>query len=174
MVEQVLRFAGLSSQHGELHLVPVEVVGLVDEAVADCRTELNGASCPVKVDVAEDLPPIEGDRGALLHCLRNLLGNAAKHAPGAAVEIHAAAAGPDRIEITVEDCGPGLDEEDLEHIFEPFYRGQRAKQEQVHGSGLGLSLVKKITEAHGGKVEAGQRETGSGSYFRLWLPVVKG
>jgi signal transduction histidine kinase len=74
------------------------------------------------------------------------------------------------IEIAVEDGGPGMDPEDLPHVFEPFYRGRRAKEEQVQGSGLGLSLVKKIVEAHGGRVEASNH---GGARLRLLLPVVK-
>ena len=169
MVEQVLRFAGLSSQHGELQRAPVEVAGLIDEAVVDCRDELTGAGSKVALTIDAGLPEIDGDRGALLHCLRNLLNNAAKHGGGAEVRIAARTAGL-MIEIVVEDGGPGFDPADLPHIFEPFYRGRQAKEDQVQGSGLGLSLVKKIVEAHGGSVDAGNN---GGARFRLLLPVVK-
>jgi signal transduction histidine kinase len=169
MVEQVLRFAGLSSQHGELERAPVEVHSLIEEAVADCQSELNSAGSELTLDLEPTLPAIDGDRGALLHCLRNLLSNAAKHGAGAEVRVAARTAGA-MIEIAVEDGGPGMDPEDLPHVFEPFYRGRRAKEEQVQGSGLGLSLVKKIVEAHGGRVEASNH---GGARLRLLLPAVK-
>ncbi len=76
------------------------------------------------------------------------------------------------VEIVVEDEGPGIETDDLPYVFEPFYRGSRAKQEQIQGSGLGLSLVKKIVEAHGGSIEAISR-LGSGAAFRLLLPPAK-
>jgi signal transduction histidine kinase len=169
MVEQVLRFAGLSSQHGELQRAPVEVVALIDEAVADCRTELATAGSEVTQAVNASVPAIDGDRGALLHCLRNLLSNAAKHGGGSVVSVGARAVGA-MVEIVVQDGGPGIDAEDLHHVFEPFYRGRRAKEDQVQGSGLGLSLVKKIVEGHGGSVSVSSE---GGAQFRLLLPAVK-
>jgi signal transduction histidine kinase len=163
MLEQVLRFAGLSSQHGELRRAPVDVAALVDEAAGEVAIE-------VRCDVAAGLPQIDGDHAALLHCLRNLLGNASKHAAGAPVTV-AARAADDGVEITVEDGGAGLADDDLPHIFEPFYRGARAKSDQIQGSGLGLSLVKKIVEAHGGSVRA---TSVGGLSIRMQLPAVKG
>ena len=170
MVEQVLRFAGLSSQHGELQRGPVEVAALIDEAIADCQSELTAAGSELTRTFDAELPPIDGDRGALLHCLRNLLSNAAKHGGGSAVRLTARPADHAMIELMVEDGGPGIDPADLPHVFEPFYRGARAKEDQVQGSGLGLSLVKKIVEAHGGKVEV---KSNHGAQFRLLLPAVK-
>lgn len=172
MVEQVLRFAGLSSQHGELQRAAVPVGPLVQEALLDCRAELAATGTEVSEDLPADLPEIDGDRAALLHCLRNLFSNAAKHGAGAPVKI-AARCTVDQIEITVEDRGPGIDPTDLPHIFEPFYRGSRAKEDQVKGSGLGLSLVKKIVEAHGGTVNVSSR-LGNGATFRILLPMAKG
>jgi signal transduction histidine kinase len=170
MVEQVLRFAGLSSQHGEIQRAPVAIHELLAEAVKDSEPELMAAGCKLKQDIAEALPELQGDRAALLHCLRNLLSNAAKHAPGANVTLRVGSDGAGMVEIAVEDQGPGFAPGDLPHLFEPFYRGGRAKDEQVQGSGLGLSLVKKIVEAHGGKVEATNR-AGGGAVIRMLLPL---
>ncbi len=164
MVEQVLRFAGLSSQHS-LQRGPVEVAPLVDEALMDCQVELAGSD--VTLDL-QPVPAIDGDRGALLHCLRNLLSNAAKHG-GGGVRVAAKRVG-DQVELVVEDGGYGIDPTELPHIFEPFYRGRRAQDDQIVGSGLGLSLVKKIVEGHGGAVEA---SSPGGARFRLLLPAVK-
>ena len=171
MVEQVLRFAGLSSQHGELQRAPVPVAGLIDEALLDCRADFDETSTEVMDDIPTDLPQIDGDRAALLHCLRNLFSNAAKHGGGAPVRVTAKAEG-DMVELVVADSGPGIAPEDLPHVFEPFYRGNRAKEEQVQGSGLGLSLVKKIVEAHGGSIEV-HSHLGDGATFRMLLPAVK-
>lgn len=170
MVEQVLRFAGLSSQHGEIQRAPVGIDEVVAEAVRDSGPELTAAGCILKQDIAKTLPELQGDRPALLHCLRNLLTNAAKHAPGANVTLRVSSNGEGMVEITVEDEGPGFAPGDLPHLFEPFYRGGRAKDEQVQGSGLGLSLVKKIVKAHGGKVEAANR-AGGGAAIRMLLPL---
>ncbi|MEP6963349.1 MAG: HAMP domain-containing sensor histidine kinase, partial [Acidobacteriota bacterium] len=171
MVEQVLRFAGLSSQHGELQRGPVDVAELIEGSILDSDPEIAAGGAEVQVDIAENLPAIDGDGAALAHCLRNLLGNAAKHGGGAAVRVLAKDANG-RVEICVEDSGPGIDAADLPHIFEPFYRGKRARDEQVQGSGLGLSLVKKIVEAHGGSVDVTSRP-GHGTSFRVLLPAAR-
>ena len=74
------------------------------------------------------------------------------------------------MEITVADRGPGIRREDLPHLFEPFFRGRDAATGGVPGSGLGLSLVRHIAEAHGGRITVASDE-GKGSAFTLHLPA---
>lgn len=74
--------------------------------------------------------------------------------------------------VTVEDKGLGIGTEDLQRIFDPFYRSPAVTGEQIHGSGLGLSIVKSIAEAMGGKLTV-QSELGKGSSFSLHLPAEK-
>jgi signal transduction histidine kinase len=75
------------------------------------------------------------------------------------------------VRISVEDRGLGIDPADRAHVFEPFYRGQQAAALQIHGSGLGLSLVRKIVDAHGGRVDV-VSTPGSGSTFTIELPAL--
>jgi two-component system sensor histidine kinase BaeS len=74
------------------------------------------------------------------------------------------------VRITVSDHGEGISPTELPHIFEPFYRGADAVAQQIHGNGLGLSLVRRIVEAHGGRVTATSRP-GTGSAFTISLPA---
>jgi signal transduction histidine kinase len=74
------------------------------------------------------------------------------------------------VHIAVDDHGPGLDADERRHIFEPFYRGKDAVANQIQGSGLGLSLVRRIVDAHGGRVEL-ESEPGRGSTFTICLPA---
>ena len=83
------------------------------------------------------------------------------------------AGGRQRVMFTVEDHGIGVDPEDRQHIFEPFYRGREAVSQQIQGSGLGLNLVHRIAEAHGGTVGV-TSEPGKGSTFTLALPAAHG
>jgi signal transduction histidine kinase len=101
------------------------------------------------------------DELALTHALENLIDNAAKHGgnpePLAEKWIGVVARdvevrGKAFVEISVVDHGPGIPPEEQRSIFEPFYRGRRAMENQVRGTGLGLDLVKKIAEAHGGSI----------------------
>jgi signal transduction histidine kinase len=106
------------------------------------------------------------------HALRNLIENAIKYG-GPWVGISAAATttrnGP-AVEITVADRGPGIPADEIDHVFDPFFRGRRAIQEQVHGTGLGLNLVKRIVEAHGGSLRV-ESVPGQGAKFVVRLPA---
>jgi signal transduction histidine kinase len=106
--------------------------------------------------VDPDLPAILGDPTALQHALQNLVNNAAKYGrDGRWIGVTATSAtynGKPVVEFRVADRGPGIPPNELNTIFDPFYRGRRAVDDQIHGTGLGLSLVKRIVEAHGGVV----------------------
>jgi signal transduction histidine kinase len=78
--------------------------------------------------------------------------------------------GPPTVQIRVSDRGPGIPAEEREYIFDPFFRGQRPLKDQIHGTGLGLNLVKRIIEAHGGTV-AVRDKSGPGAEFIVCLPV---
>jgi two-component system sensor histidine kinase SenX3 len=115
------------------------------------------------------------DETALKHAIRNLLENAVKYGTEGSPWIglsalHAPAKTGDFVEIRVADRGPGIPADELEHIFEPFFRGRRAVSDQIHGTGLGLNLVKKIVEAHGGTVSVWS-EPMKGTEFTVRVPV---
>jgi signal transduction histidine kinase len=75
------------------------------------------------------------------------------------------------VEIRVADRGPGIPADEQAHIFEPFFRGRRALQDQIHGTGLGLNLARKIVEAHGGSIQV-KSATMKGAEFIVRLPAV--
>jgi len=107
--------------------------------------------------------------------LQNLLENAVKHGSRDQpwVGIFAAAKPDDRsstVEIRIVDRGPGIPQEECDHIFDSFFRGRRALQDQVHGTGLGLNLVKTIVEAHGGTINV-KSKLGEGTEFMLRIPA---
>ena len=111
-----------------------------------------------------------GDPAALLRAFQNLIENAAKHGgPGTTIEITLLVA-DHSLEIMISDQGPGIPANEMNEIFEPFFRGSRARSGQVRGSGLGLSLVKSIVVAHGGDVSV-TTEIGTGSTFTVSLPI---
>jgi len=117
---------------------------------------------------------VVGDGPALTSAVQNLVVNAFKYGGDARwVGVRAAHVRRGRqgeVHITVEDRGPGIPSDELPHIFEPFYRGTRAVGEQIHGNGLGLSLVQRIARAHGGSVSVRTREA-HGTAFTLVLPA---
>jgi signal transduction histidine kinase len=174
MIEQVLEFAGIDARERQGVREPIVVAGLVDEALKACRGTLAEARVEVELDVAAGLPAVVGDKAALRRALQNLIQNSARHAAaGRWLGISAQATRVGRAEVvrlTVRDRGPGIPSGEESRIFEAFYRGRQALAAGVSGSGLGLSLVKRILDAHGGRVEV-ESTPGAGSAFTLVLPA---
>jgi two-component system sensor histidine kinase SenX3 len=115
------------------------------------------------------------DEMALKHAIQNLLDNAVKYGTENSDWIGVAArkiadANGDSVEVRISDRGPGIPKEEQSEIFNSFFRGRRAQQDQIHGTGLGLNLVKKIIEAHGGTIRV-ESEPGHGTSFILRIPA---
>lgn len=171
MVGQALEFAGIQSGRRVYHPRRVEVAEIVDGALADSRWRLQEKRVEVEREVEPGLPPVFVDPAALRRAVANLVENAAKYGGRAGwigVRAHRSLAGG--VAITVADRGPGIRKEDLPRLFEPFFRGRDAAVGGIPGSGLGLSLVRHIAEAHGGRVTVAT-EVGKGSAFTLTLPA---
>ena len=123
------------------------------------------------LDLDHDLPPIEADEARLEEVVYNLLENAATYSPaGGQITIRAARDGAERIGISVIDEGTGIAAADLPHIFERFYRADKARSREAGGTGLGLAIVKHIAQLHGGSVEA-ESQLGRGTTIRVILPI---
>lgn len=171
-VERVLQLAGLGSGRA-LPMAPVSAADLAHEAVRRAGAEAARAGVEVHVEVADGVPAIVGDAGTLLSAVHNLVGNAIKYAGDdrwVRVSVTGRTAPRAEVRIAVEDHGAGLEADERKKVFEPFYRGRRAVADQIQGSGLGLSLVRRIADAHGGRVEL-ESEPGRGSTFAICLPV---
>jgi signal transduction histidine kinase len=173
MVEQVLDYAGLTGNRA-LRLTQVTDAGaLVNEVMASCQPVVEQAGCAAEVSVDEGLM-VMADQEALRRAVQNLVTNALKHASdGRWIGVTAQTGGPNglaEVVIAVSDRGRGIPAQELPHIFEAFYRGRHAIDQQVRGNGLGLNLVKRIVEAHGGRVSV-RSAAGEGSTFTIKLPA---
>jgi signal transduction histidine kinase len=174
MVEQVLAFAGLTGTRPQTtRLIDV---GAMARAVVAARDELiTGGHVEISLVVDEPLPRISGDERAIRRAVEELVINAGKHGGeggwiGIAVR-RVSIRGREEVHLSVSDRGRGIDAADLPHIFEPFYRGRRAWDRQVQGSGFGLSLVARTADAHGGRVAA--TSTGGETTVTLCLPIAR-
>lgn len=163
IVDQVLSFSNANAGRVIGARVPLEVAGIIQEA-------LEGPLANVEKHLADNLPLVSGDPTTLRHAIRNLVDNAVKYGREK-VSIAAAETG-DEVEIRVEDGGPGIPSDELAHLFDPFYRGKQAIEDQIHGTGLGLCLTKRIVEAHDGSIRV-QSALGKGTQFIVRLPAVR-
>lgn len=180
MIEQLLEVAGTQNarKYG-CDYRPETVAGIIEAALNDCQTELKARDAAVSLEIEPALPDIIADREALRRAIGNLIGNAVKYSrrsangEGRQIKISARTAEcktSKQIEIAIRDNGIGIEKKDLPNIFKLFYRGKVAAENQIKGSGIGLSLVKQIVEAHGGDISVESRPN-QGSTFTLRLPV---
>lgn len=168
LVEQVLEFARSRSAPQRLQAEPVAVHEAAGQALAACQPLIDASGVKVELNIPPDLPPVLAEPRTLAHCLQNLISNAVKYgSEGGWTGLSAAVEG-EFVEICVADRGPGIPPDELPHVFDPFFRGRRAIDDQVHGTGLGLSLVRSAVESFGGEVEARSRP-GRGTEFLLRL-----
>ncbi len=167
MVEQILEFAGANSGKQKYNFETVEVSQVVENALVECKSLIDEKQFTVEKNLAENLF-VNADANALSHAIQNLIANSIKYASGEKYLKISTEKVNNQIKITVEDKGIGISSKDLKHIFEPFYRGKKVVDAQIHGNGLGLSLVKQIADAHGGKVSV-ESEIGTGSKFTIIL-----
>lgn len=170
MVEQILDFAGIESGQLGFALRPVAIGPMLHEIVESSRSLIDGARIQIECAVPEQLPPVLGDEAALRRVFQNLIANAIKYGPGGGwIGIRASQLGRD-VHVTIADRGIGIAPAEQSRIFDPFYRAPDVIAAQIQGAGLGLSLVKRIVQAHGGRVTV-QSVPGSGSEFTVVLPA---
>ena len=172
LVEQILEFAGLQSGQRTLTPKPVAIAPLLRDISATAQAT---AAAPLEIElaVADDLPAVAGDESALRRVFQNLVGNAIKYGADAGWIGIRAVSTADAVEVSVSDRGIGIAAADQERIFDPFYRAPNVVSAQIQGAGLGLSLVKRIVEAHAGRITL-TSAPGQGSTFTVALPVMQG
>lgn len=166
LVGNLLDMARLEAQALRMTKSPCEVRDVIGSALEELKDRLGDRK--VTVNLQEPLPLVPMDFSLMMKVLVNIIDNAVKYAPfGLPVDIDAAVK-DDQLEIRVSDRGLGIPTEDLEHVFDKFYRVKRPQN--FEGTGLGLSICKGILEAHRGTIRAEHRP-GGGTVIRLRLPI---
>ena len=148
---------------------PLDLAPLLYDLADEMGPLVQVAGLRLAVDVPPHLPPVQINADQMRAVIRNLLDNAIKYTPrGGAINVSARA--EQRVIISVSDTGIGIPATSLPHIFERFYRVDKARSRQQGGAGLGLALVRSIIEARGGQVQV-RSQPGQGSVFTVLLPV---
>lgn len=175
LVEDLQALAQADAGEQRLAPRPVDVAALLQSSLDAFVAQAAGQGVALEADIAPDLgrPLLDPDR--IAQVLRNLLSNALTHTPrGGRVRLAArrqAAEGADWLDVAVTDDGEGIAPEHLPHIFERFYRADPSRSRATGGSGLGLTIARQLTAAHGGRLTAESRP-GHGATFTMRLPFV--
>ena len=173
LIDDLFTVARAEVDELEFQMQPTEILPLLER--------ITKSTSPIawrkgKVQVVADLPPqlplVKVDKNRLEQIVNNLLQNALRHTPPGGVVVVSAHAEPGAAVIQVKDTGEGIAAKDIPHIWEPFYRADETRARDRSGAGLGLALVKELTETMGGTV-AVESEAGEGSCFTIRLPAIK-
>lgn len=175
MVEQILLFAADKTGR-RFELGPVDVAVAIRDTLAAESAIVERAAVTVETDIEDAAPPAEANETGLKQCLGNLIRNAVQYGGEGrwlGIMVRVVRDGPAaEIRITVKDRAAGMDDSELQQVFQPFYRGRAARETLTHGTGLGLSLVKDAIEAMNGRITA-QSAPGRGSAFTLHLRIAQ-
>jgi NtrC-family two-component system sensor histidine kinase KinB len=168
LVKELLDLSRIESGKAPLRLLPVRAAELMNNAVEPLRLQADAKGLTLRVKTPADLPEVEADRGQVERVIANLVTNAIRAtARGGEIEV-AALLRAGYLAISVRDTGRGIPHEYLSRVFEPFVQ---VPGSPAGGAGLGLSISRRIVEAHGGQITV-RSEPGQGTTFTFTLPVV--
>lgn len=182
LVEDLRTLALADSGQLSLECTPTDFTALVKRVAERYKPQADNRGVSLKVSAPDHCPLISLDPGRMGQIIGNLLSNALRYAPDSGridIEINcpleefAKSSHMDLIQLTVHDNGPGIPPEALPHIFDRFFRGDRARSRDEGGSGLGLAIARQLAQAHGGDLYA-QNHPQGGACFILTLPVDNG
>jgi signal transduction histidine kinase/CheY-like chemotaxis protein len=174
MVDDLLDVSRLARGRIELRRARLDLAELVRRVGEDHRLLLAERGVQLEVQVPSEPVPVDGDGTRIAQLLGNLLQNAGKFTPRGGRVLLSLAVEEGRVALRVRDTGAGIDPVLLGQVFEPFVQEERTLARSTGGLGLGLPLVKGLTELHGGSVEARSEGPGAGTEFVVRLPLALG
>jgi two-component system, OmpR family, phosphate regulon sensor histidine kinase PhoR len=170
LIDNILDFAKLEEGRKKFNFQIIDIGSLLMEIVSVIQDQVRHKGFVIQFDIGKSLPLIKADRESITQAITNLIDNAIKYSGEAKNIIVRAFVEDQYLNITVKDFGIGIKKEEIDKVFERFYRGGDELTRTVKGSGLGLTLVKQIMEAHHGKIEV-KSEVGKGSRFIVRIPL---
>lgn len=170
LTDNILSLAKIEEGRAEFAFEITDISALLTDIMTTIQDRVRHEGIEIGLAIEGPLPPLPADRTALSQAVTNLVDNAVKYSGDARkISVRAALDGTD-ITVAVQDFGIGIKKVDIPRLFERFYRAGDALTRTVKGSGLGLTLVKEIVEAHRGRIEV-ESEPGKGSTFTIRLPL---
>ena len=169
LIDDLFQMAQLDAGGFPLNRANASLSDLISDTLESFTELAKQREITLEGNVESNVDPVNMDTQAMGRVLNNLLGNALRHTPDGgriSVWVHRAQSG---IEVTVSDTGEGIREEDLPHVFESFYRGEKSRNRGTGGAGLGLAISRGIVQAHGGKIRV-ESKPGRGTLFTFTIP----
>ena len=170
LIDNILDFAKMEEGKKEFEFEMVDMGPLLEELVSTIQQQVRHEGFTVQAKIDAPLPSIQVDRAAMTQAITNLIDNAIKYSAGAKKIYVRGFTRNQYLVIAVQDFGLGIEPAEIDKVFERFYRGGDELTRTVKGSGLGLTLVKQIVQAHRGSVHV-ESEPGRGSTFSIRLPL---
>ena len=173
LVEDLRLLSQVESGDLRLRMAPVQIDRLLSSSVEAVRPRAEAKGVALGLEVDSSVPPVELDATRIAQVIGNLLENAITHTPeGGIVSIAARVESAPfaSVAVVVSDTGPGISAEDLPWLFDRFYRADPSRSRETGGTGLGLTIARRLAEAHGGTIEV-DSVVGEGSRFVVRLPL---
>lgn len=169
LIDDLFEMAQMDAGGLNLHLQSTSVSDLISDTVESLSANAAQKKIRITGNVAPSIDPIVCDAQQIGRVLTNIIGNAIRYSPENALIHVGASRTMHGLTVSVEDTGDGIRPEDLPHIFEQFYRGEKSRNRATGGTGLGLAISRSIVEAHGGTI-AVESKVGTGSRFTFTIP----
>lgn len=173
IVKDLLQLSQFDSGRSDMRFEPFNLTDSLRRIHQALILEAAKHKMEMTLDTSEDLPMIEGDKSRIEQVILNIVSNAVRYTPEGGRIVISAKKAEDKVDIKVEDNGIGVPEEDLPHIFERFYRVDKARSRSMGGTGLGLAISREIVVRHGGTITI-QSQLGRGTAVTVTLPVRQG
>lgn len=180
MLKDLIGVTAIDAGQYEIRPTQIDMAEIIEEAIIAAKSQIEEKEIQLELDLPNEIPPVDADRECIQQVMSNLLGNATKSTPsGGDVCVSAIITGNNQsqtgeeerwLQISVKDSGGGIAEKDIDRVFDRFYDAEQPLIQGLGETGVGLSIVKYLVEAHGGRVWL-DTEIGQGSSFHFTLLV---
>lgn len=170
LVEDLFTFAKMDYLEMELNVHSIDFSQILKQSINTIRMHADQKLILIVEKVVENNCLINGDSHLLERAVINLLDNAVRHTPREGEILVQCKKENDRVVFSIKDTGEGFSSEELRHVFEPLYRGEKSRNRSTGGAGLGLTIAQRIIKQHGGNLSAGNHSDG-GAKLEGWIPL---
>jgi signal transduction histidine kinase len=168
LIDDLFQMAQLDAGGFPLNRDKASLADLVSDTLESFTELAKQQEIMLEGNVDPDVDPVNMDTQAIGRVLNNLIGNALRHANRGRVSLWVRRS-TQGVEVTISDTGEGIRVEDIPHIFERFYRGEKSRNRGTGGAGLGLAIARGIVRAHGGDIKV-ESKVGKGTQFTFYIP----